>query len=225
MRTILAAALAAAALTVAAKPAPQTQLPDSTEQAVATFIASNFKVGIGQVLGDLQAQGLELDSARVVDMVIRDLAGPYNETAHQSAYEAVTKAVESARTRLNEAFLDAAKAREGAQVTPSGLVFETRTNGVGEHPKSTSTVAIRYRGSLPDGTVFDEITPDQDPMVTPANRLVPGMTEGITMMQPGGNYVLTIPAALAYGDYGAGGVIPPATPLRFDVELVEIINE
>lgn len=60
-------------------------------------------------------------------------------------------------------------------------------------------------------------------METRPSQLVPGMTEGICMMQAGGNYILTIPAALAYGAQGAGGVIPPDTPLRFDVELVDIL--
>lgn len=175
-----------------------------------------------QAFSDLGAQGLALDSAEILALVKEDLGTPYSREAHTAAYESVMMAVANARKAVNEQFMAEAKARPGATVQPSGLVFQTMTQGNGPHPTPESTVLMRYRGVLPDGTVFDEITPEEEPMETRASSLVPGMTEGICLMQAGGNYILTIPASLAYGEQGAGGVIPPDTPLRFDVELVDI---
>ncbi len=212
------------ALAVAVLPAgAATAGADSTQRAVAAFIASNFKLAMAQAMGDLTSQGLTLDSAAVMDMVRADLATPYDRAEHTASYDAVMLAVANARAGVNDAFMAEAKARPGAVVTPSGLVFQTMTEGNGPKATADSRVLIRYRGVLPDGTVFDEITPEQEPMETRPSQLVPGMTEGICMMQAGGNYILTIPAALAYGAQGAGGVIPPDTPLRFDVELVDIL--
>jgi len=50
------------------------------------------------------------------------------------------------------------------------------------------------------------------------------MTEGLQHMKPGGRYILTIPSELGYGASGAGGSIPPDTPLRFEIEFIEITN-
>lgn len=222
MRGIAAMILAVAASVLPAGAA--TAPADSTQRAVASFISSNFKLAVQQALSDLGSQGLALDSAAVLAMVKADLDTPYDRDAHTAAYEAVMLAVADARKVINDRFMAEAAARPGAVVQPSGLVFETMTPGNGPHPTPESVVLLRYRGVLPDGTVFDEITPEEDPMETVASRLVPGMTEGLCLMQAGGNYILTIPAALAYGAQGAGGVIPPDTPLRFDVELVDIKN-
>lgn len=222
MRVLAAIILAVAATALPAGAA--TASVDSTARSVATFISANLKLGLQQTLAELAAQGLSVDSAEVIGLVREDLATPYDREAHVVAYEAVMRAMAEGRRVVNDRFMAEAKARPGAVVQPSGLVFETMTPGNGPHPTPESTVLMRYRGVLPDGTVFDEITPEQEPMSTRASHLVPGMTEGICLMQAGGNYILTIPAALAYGEQGAGGVIPPDTPLRFDVELVDIID-
>lgn len=220
MRFLAATILALAATALPAGAATATA--DSTQRAVASFIASNFKLAMQQAFADLTSQGLALDSAEILALVKEDLGTPYSREAHTAAYESVMMAVADARKAVNDKFMAEAKARSGAKVQPSGLVFETMTPGNGPHPTPESTVVMRYRGVLPDGTVFDEITPEQDPMETRASNLVKGMTEGLCLMQAGGNYILTIPAELAYGSQGAGGVIPPDTPLRFDVELVDI---
>lgn len=195
---------------------------ENTTHSVATFVASNFKLAITQAIADLRSQGLDIDSAAVLDMVRADLATPYDRDAHTAAYDAVMTAVAQARDHVNASFMADARAIPGAIVADNGLVFVQMTPGNGATPTPESTVTMRYRGVLPDGTVFDEITPDQEPMVSRADQLVSGMTQGLCMMKEGGNYTLYIPAELAYGDQGAGGVIPPSTPLRFDVELVKV---
>ncbi|MCI9284994.1 MAG: hypothetical protein HFJ91_04190 [Muribaculaceae bacterium] len=113
-------------------------------------------------------------------------------------------------------FITAAAALPGAVTTPSGLVFQVITEGEGEMPRRDSKVVVDYVGRLSDGTVFDSTT---EPLTLDVDRLVPGFTEGLMMMRPGGRYRLVIPASLAYGDTGAGGVIPPGAAIDFTVDL------
>lgn len=119
-----------------------------------------------------------------------------------------------------QAFIDSKKTREGVIQTPSGLLFEVITEGEGSSPADTDQVKVIYTGRLADGTVFDTT---ERPIQFPVNRLVPGFTEGLKMMKPGGEYRLYLPPALGYGDRGAGGVIPPGAALDFTVRLLEII--
>ncbi|MDE6557251.1 MAG: FKBP-type peptidyl-prolyl cis-trans isomerase, partial [Duncaniella sp.] len=103
---------------------------------------------------------------------------------------------------------------------PSGLVFQVITEGEGAMPQSGERVKVNYTGRLSDGTVFDQT---DAPVTFDVDRLVPGFTEGLKMMRPGGTYRLVIPASLGYGDTGAAGVIPPGAALDFTVELVEVV--
>lgn len=119
-----------------------------------------------------------------------------------------------------QAFLDEQKARPGVIATPSGLLFEVITEGEGASPVDTNVVRVTYTGRLADGTVFDET---EQPIQFPVNRLVPGFTEGLKLMKPGGEYRLFIPASLGYGSRGAAGVIPPGAALDFTVKLLDIL--
>lgn len=119
-------------------------------------------------------------------------------------------------------FLDAQKHREGVTEMPSGLLFEVITEGEGKEPADSDMVKVIYTGRLADGTVFD--TTDR-PIQFPVNRLVPGFTEGLKLMKPGGEYRLFLPPALGYADRGAGGVIPPGAALDFTVKLLEVMPQ
>jgi hypothetical protein len=97
-----------------------------------------------------------------------------------------------------------------------GVTIETIEAGEGETPAATDFALVNYRGTLPDGTVFDE--GQQVPMAV--NQVVPGFSTALQAMRPGGRYRVQIPAALAYGEKG-GGPIPPNTDLTFEVDLIE----
>lgn len=119
-------------------------------------------------------------------------------------------------------FLSEQAKREGVQMTPSGLLYEVITEGEGPHPTDSDNVKVTYTGKLSDGTVFDQT---ERPVQFPVSNLVPGFTEGLKLMKPGGTYRLFIPATLGYGDLGAGGVIPPGAALDFTVTLLEIVPQ
>jgi peptidylprolyl isomerase len=111
-----------------------------------------------------------------------------------------------------------------AVTTASGLQYIEVAPGAGDLAKPGDVVEVHYRGTLADGTEFDSSYQRGDPIqfVLGAGAVIPGWDEGIALMRKGGKATLIIPPTLAYGERGAGGVIPPNATLTFDVELVEI---
>ncbi len=121
--------------------------------------------------------------------------------------------------------LKAAAAEAGASVTASGLVFRSLKDGSGAQPAATDTVRVHYRGTFPDGREFDSSYKRGQPTEFPLNRVIPCWTEGVQKIKVGGKAKLTCPAAIAYGERGAGGVIPPNATLQFEVELLGIAGK
>lgn len=109
-----------------------------------------------------------------------------------------------------------------AETLPSGVKIVHTTDGTGAQPKATDTVKVHYRGTLADGKEFDSSYKRGAPATFPLNRVVPCWTEGVQKIKVGGKATLTCPPATAYGDRGAGGVVPPNATLTFDIELLAI---
>lgn len=117
----------------------------------------------------------------------------------------------------------AAAAQEaGAKLTPSGMVYRALKEGTGASPKASDKVKVHYRGTLPDGKEFDSSYKRNEAIEFPLSRVIPCWTEGVQLMKVGGKAKLTCPPATAYGDRGAGNVIPPKATLLFEVELLAI---
>ena len=106
----------------------------------------------------------------------------------------------------------------------TGLRFMEVEPGAGSQPKLGDVVEVHYTGTLTNGKVFDSSYDRGRPIrfALGMAQVIPGWDEGIAMMKPGGKAVLVIPPDLAYGEVGAGDVIPPNSTLIFDVELVSV---
>ncbi len=116
----------------------------------------------------------------------------------------------------------AAAKEEGAVVTPSGLVYRALQAGTGASPGATDKVKVHYRGTFLDGREFDSSYKRNAPIEFPLNGVIPCWTEGVQKMKVGGKAKLTCPPSIAYGERGAGGVIPANATLQFEVELLGI---
>jgi FKBP-type peptidyl-prolyl cis-trans isomerase FkpA len=107
--------------------------------------------------------------------------------------------------------------------TASGIVFESMVTGSGAAPKATDKVRVQYRGTFLDGREFDSSYRRGQPSEFQLNRVIPCWTEAVQLMRPGGKAKIMCPAAVAYGERGAGGMIPPNTPLNFEIELLAVV--
>lgn len=121
-----------------------------------------------------------------------------------------------------EAFLAENAKKPGVVSVPSGLQYRIITEGKGKKPTASSTVTTQYRGKLLDGTEFDSSYKRGQPATFPVSGVIKGWTEALQMMKEGSTWELYIPASLAYGEHGAGGVIPPNATLIFEIELVSV---
>jgi FKBP-type peptidyl-prolyl cis-trans isomerase FkpA len=118
--------------------------------------------------------------------------------------------------------LPGAFAQPAPVAKPSGLVYQSITEGKGASPAATDVVRVNYRGTFQDGKEFDSSYKRGQPTEFPLNRVIPCWTEGVQLMKVGGKAKLTCPASIAYGASGAAGVIPPNATLNFEIELLAV---
>ena len=116
-----------------------------------------------------------------------------------------------------EAFLAKNALKENVDTTASGLQYTILAEGAEYKVQPQDTVWVNYKGTLLDGTVFDE----NDSTQFVANRVIKGWTEGLGLLGEGGKATLYIPAELAYGSRGNRNIEPNST-LIFDVEVLKV---
>ncbi|PZD79503.1 peptidylprolyl isomerase [Mesonia sp. K7] len=140
--------------------------------------------------------------------------------AFKSFNQDKTKRQEEEKKKQEEILKEATK---GMQKTDSGLYYKITQEGNGPKPKKGNTVSVHYKGMLLDGTVFDSSYKRNQPLQFPVGvgQVIAGWDEGIMLLSQGDKAKFVIPSHLAYGEAGAGGVIPPNASLIFEVELIK----
>ncbi|MDC1371902.1 peptidylprolyl isomerase [Flavobacteriaceae bacterium] len=115
---------------------------------------------------------------------------------------------------------------KGFEVTTSGLRYKITDKGNGNSAVVGKNVKVHYKGQLIDGTVFDSSFKRNEPIefTLGIGQVIKGWDEGLALLSEGDKARFIIPSDLAYGEAGAGGVIPPNANLIFDVELVSVAN-
>ncbi|MBK7435022.1 MAG: FKBP-type peptidyl-prolyl cis-trans isomerase [Chitinophagaceae bacterium] len=98
----------------------------------------------------------------------------------------------------------------------TGVYYQILKEGTGDLANLNDTVIVRYKGSLLNGDVFDQT--DQKTATFPLKRLIKGWQIGVPMCREGGIIRLIIPSYLGYSIRNLG-VIPPNSPLVFDITL------
>ena len=199
----------------------------------ADISTDNKKVSyaLGVVVGsNIESQELDSLDLETLLVAIEDVFSDRElklsqEDAELAVQEYMQKQMEAKKTKkIDEAaaFLTENKAKEGVQVTESGLQYRVLKEGSGESPAPTDKVTVHYKGMLTDGTVFDSSIERGEPVTFGVNQVIPGWTEALQLMQEGDKWELYIPYPLAYGERGAGGQIPPFSTLVFEVELLDV---
>ncbi|MGH1351840.1 MAG: FKBP-type peptidyl-prolyl cis-trans isomerase [Methyloligellaceae bacterium] len=120
-------------------------------------------------------------------------------------------------------YLETNKSKEGVVVTKSGLQYRVIKKGTGKKPNADSYVDVHYKGTLIDGTEFDNSYKRGQPASFGLKQVILGWQEGLQLMKEGAKYELVIPYSLGYGlTGGGGGAIPPGATLVFEVELHKV---
>ena len=189
----------------------------------------SYSLGVNVATG-VQSQGIK-------DIDIDALSKAFNdvfegneldiseEDGLQILQDYFAKITEKQKTQATEdgiAYLSENANKEGVITTESGLQYEILKEGEGKKPSANDQVTVHYHGTLIDGTVFDSSVDRGEPATFPVNGVIPGWVEALQLMNTGSKWKLTIPANLAYGERGAGGIIGPNTTLIFEVELIKI---
>jgi FKBP-type peptidyl-prolyl cis-trans isomerase FkpA len=122
----------------------------------------------------------------------------------------------------NQAFLDEAKKAQGAKVLPSGAVLQLLSPGSGRTPELVGHVTVNFSTYLPDGTLVDSSEARGGKQRLPFNQVMNCWVEALKEMRPGARARLSCPDTGAYGAQGLGSLVPPGSPVRFDLELLAV---
>lgn len=142
----------------------------------------------------------------------------------QAKAQEKSQAAGEANLKKGNDFLAQNRGKEGVQVTESGLQYIVLEEGSGDSPDENDEVTVEYRGTLIDGTEFDA-SQAGSPVTFAVNQVIPGWSEALQLMKPGGRYQLFIPAELAYGQGGSPPKIGPNEALIFEVKLVSVTKK
>jgi FKBP-type peptidyl-prolyl cis-trans isomerase FklB len=188
------------------------------------------------IADSLKRQGLELN-ADILAAAVKDiLAGQPTAMTEQEIEDTLVALQKEMLSKMQAQFAQAAeknkkdgetflaenKKKEAVVTTASGLQYKIIKQGNGAIPRAADTVTANYRGTLIDGTEFDSSYKRGEPAQFPVGGVIKGWQEALQLMPLGSKWQLFVPAELAYGERGAGGVIGPNAVLIFEVELVSI---
>ena len=173
----------------------------------------------GQDVVDAVAQG---DTMEIEIIRVGDEAQNWNAVEAFRTFEGSRAQREAEEKKRQKDLLNEVAA--GFDKTESGLHYKILQKGEGKKATKGSMVSVHYKGQLLDGTVFDSSYKRRQPIDfnLGTGQVISGWDEGIQLLQVGDKARFVIPSNLAYGERGAGGVIPPNATLIFDVELMNV---
>lgn len=179
---------------------------------------------LNEMVMDSSSKLILEESGPLIDRYQEKMANQREKEGAQEAIESNNP--EETQAKLNKkrskAFLNENMAKDGVKRTSSGLQYKVIEEGEGESPSPDDKVKVHYKGTLIDGTVFDNSYQRERPAQFSVNGVIKGWQEGLQLMKPGAKYKLFIPPRLAYGKKGAGEKIGPNQALIFTVELLSV---
>lgn len=193
---------------------------DSFSYAAGMNIAQNMKSqGIEIINGALLVRAMDDVFSNKPTKMTEDMA---SNTLQNTIQAYMKKKAEAAREK-EQGFFNENKKNPGVISLPNGLQYEViKTGAGGAKPRAIDTVVVNYRGTLTDGSEFDNSFKRGEPATFPLNGVIRGWTEILQLMSKGDSWKVYIPSELGYGERGAGGAIPPNATLVFEIELLDI---
>ncbi|SET30215.1 FKBP-type peptidyl-prolyl cis-trans isomerase [Thorsellia anophelis] len=161
---------------------------------------------------DGKSKMTEEDANKLLAEFSTELQQKATEKAAKEAQETIEKGT---------AYRDTFAAESNVVKSDTGLLYLIESEGEGTAPTATDTVSVHYRGMLIDGTEFDSSYSRNEPATFRLDQVIPGWTEGLQKIKPGGKIKLVIPPELGYGDQGMA-TIPANSTLVFEVELLSV---
>jgi peptidylprolyl isomerase len=181
----------------------------------------------GQQVVNAIKQGDKIQSIRI----IRNGEAANAFKADQEAFDWLLgnalAAAEAKKRAQREVDIDQIKTRyPNTSASPSGILYEILADGGGAKPAAGDRVQMYYTGMFLDGRVFDSSDASGVPLEFPVGlgMVIPGFDETALDMRLGEKRRVIIPPELAYGERGAGGIIPPNSFLVFEMELAAVVQ-
>ena len=221
MRYLGMAALCVALIACQGKSQERTQLKtqkDSVSYSIGLNIGNSFRQQSMEVDPDILAQGIkDILSGGKPMLTEEEAKATLNALQNRmmAKQEEAMKVTGQKNMKDGESFLAENKKKDSVVTLPSGLQYKVLKTGTGKKPKADQTVSVNYRGTLVDGTEFDNSYKRGQPATFAVNGVNKGWTEAIQLMPVGSKWQLFIPPDLAYGESGRGPVIPPSATLIF----------
>ncbi|WP_407321886.1 FKBP-type peptidyl-prolyl cis-trans isomerase [Dickeya ananatis] len=209
----------------------------SDEEAAAYALGASLGRYMDNSLKEQEKLGIKLDKQQLIQGVqdaFADKSKLSDEEIEKTLQSFEGRVKEAAQAKMQQdakdnadkgtKFRDAFAKEKGVKKTESGLLYQVEKEGTGAAPKDSDTVVVNYKGTLVDGTEFDNSYKRGEPLSFRLDGVIPGWTEGLKHVKKGGKIKLVIPPALAYGEAGVPG-IPANSTLVFDVELLDIKSD
>ena len=210
----------------------QTQAADDDLELESNLQRMSYMIGL-QIGMSLNQQGLQEIDAAALAAAVDDVLNRRRPRITDEEIQAVqaelraSRAADQARQgaanlAAGREFLAANRENEGVVEMPDGIQYRILRAAEGPAPSVDDQVVVHYRGRLLDGTEFDSSYQRGEPAEFPLGGVIPGWQAALQAMPQGSHWEVWIPAALAYGERGAGGAIGPNQVLHFEIELLEI---
>ena len=153
---------------------------------------------------DIQVQALDEEELRRVTMLIDPTPATYQEG------------------QINDLVEFALQQEWPIHKSPSGLLYWIQKPGNEVKPSRSDVVVVRYKGSLIDGKVFDQSPTSGEPAQFSLRGVIPAWQEALSLIGEEGKITILAHSDLAYGNRRMGNMIPPYTPLIFEIELLHV---
>ena len=197
---------------------------EKTSYSLGVNIGNSMKSQGAEINADDVAAGLRdalAGKAKLTEAEVRETLMAW-QTELRAKRSEKSKIEGEANKKAGEAWLTANAAKPGVKSMPDGLQYKVLVAGKGPQPKPSDNVSAHYKGTLTDGTEFDNSYTRGKPLTIPVLGVIAGWQEALTNMHVGDKWELYIPGNLAYGERGSPPKIGANATLVFEMELLGI---